>query len=202
MFTHIRCISAFVFYWDAVVGVAEVYKQGCTSFFVVFPLTPKETATVKKLILLSLLVLSISTFSAEITGKVIGVTDGDTVTVSDDMDQGKFRIRLDKIDAPEKKQAFGNKSKQYLSGLIFGKKVSVRFKAVDRYGRILGVIYLDGTEINLLMVQNGYAWHYSYFDQTQSYIEAEKQAKSEKKGLWQDPNPINPYQFRQQNKKR
>ena len=155
----------------------------------------------KKLILLSLLVLSISTFSAEITGKVIGVTDGDTVTVSDDMDQGKFRIRLDKIDAPEKKQAFSNKSKQYLSGLIFGKKVSVRFKAVDRYGRILGVIYLDGTEINLLMVQNGYAWHYSYFDQTQSYIEAEKQAKSEKKGLWQDPNPINSYQFRQQNKK-
>ncbi len=133
----------------------------------------------KKLILLSLslLLLSLSVFSAEIIGKVIGVTDGDTITVSDDMDQGIFRIRLDKIDAPEKKQAFGNKSKQYLSNLIFGRKVSVRFKAVDRYGRILGVIFCNGVEINLPMVQNGYAWHYSYFDQTPSYIEAEKQAK-------------------------
>ena len=156
----------------------------------------------KKLILLFLLLLSISTFSAEIIGKVVGVSDGDTITVLDDMDKGTFKIRLDKIDAPEKKQAFGNKSKQYLSGLIFGRKVSVRYKAVDRYGRILGVIYLNGAEINLQMVQEGYARHYSYFDKTPAYIEAEKQARAEKKGLWQDPHPIIPYQFRKSQKKR
>ena len=156
----------------------------------------------KPLFLLSLLLLSLSLFSAEIIGKVVGVSDGDTITVLDDMDQGNFRIRLDKIDAPEKKQAFGNKAKQYLSSLIFGKKVSIRYKSIDRYGRILGVIYLDGAEINLQMVQNGYAWHYSYFDKTPAYIEAEKQARAEKKGLWQDPNPINPYQFRKSQKKR
>ena len=155
-----------------------------------------------KLILFSLLCLSFYAFSAEITGRVIGVSDGDTITVLDDMDQGKFRIRLDKIDAPEKKQAFGNKSRQFLSSLIWGKKVSVRFKAVDRYGRIVGVIYLDGTEINLVMVQNGCAWHYGYFDKTPSYIEAEKQARTEKKGLWQVTNPVNPYNFRKQSKKR
>lgn len=62
-----------------------------------------------------------------------------------------------------KNQPFGNKAKQFLSGLIFGRKVSARYKAVDRYGRISGVIYLDGTEINLVMVKNGYAWHYSFF---------------------------------------
>ena len=156
----------------------------------------------KPLFLLSLLLLSLSLFSAEIIGKVVGVSDGDTITVLDDMDQGNFRIRLDKIDAPEKKQAFGNKAKQYLSSLIFGKKVSIRYKSIDRYGRILGVVFLDGAEINLQMVQNGYAWHYSYFDKTPAYIEAEKQARAEKKGLWQDPNPINPYQFRKSQKKR
>lgn len=118
----------------------------------------------KKLILLSLLLFSLPVFSAEIIGKVIGISDGDTITVWDDMDKGIFKVRLDKIDAPEKKQAFGNKSRQFLSSLIWGKKVSVRFKAVDRYGRIVGVIYLDGTEINLVMVQNGCAWHYGYFD--------------------------------------
>ena len=156
----------------------------------------------KPLFLLSLLLLSLSLFSAEIIGKVVGVSDGDTITVLDDMDQGNFRIRLDKIDAPEKKQAFGNKAKQYLSSLIFGKKVSIRYKSIDRYGRILGVVFLDGKEINLVMVQSGYAWHYSYYDKTPAYIEAEKQARAEKKGLWQDPNPINPYQFRKSQKKR
>ena len=156
----------------------------------------------KPLFLLSLLLLSLSLFSAEIIGKVVGVSDGDTITVLDDMDQGKFRIRLDKIDAPEKKQAFGNKAKQFLSTLIFGKKVSIRFKSIDNYGRVLGVVSLDGKEINLVMVQNGYAWHYSYYDKTPAYIEAEKQARAEKKGLWQDPNPINPFEYRKQNKKR
>ena len=88
----------------------------------------------KKLILFSLLLPLFSLFTAEIRGRVIAVSDGDTITVLDEMDQGKFKIRLDKIDAPEKKQAFGSKSKQFLSSLIFGKQVSIRYRAVDRYG--------------------------------------------------------------------
>ena len=164
--------------------------------------TSKETATVKNLLLFFLLSLFFSLFSAEITGMVVGVSDGDTITVLDDMDQGKFRIRLDKIDAPEKKQAFGNKAKQYLSALIFGKKVTIRFKSIDNYGRILGIVSLDGAEINLQMVQNGFAWHYNYYDKTPAYMEAEKQARAEQKGLWQDPAPINPFDYRKQNKKR
>ena len=198
---HTRCISA-LYLLERCGRRVEVYKQGCTSFFVVFPITPKETATVKPLFLLSLLLLSLSLFSAEIKGKVVAVTDGDTITVLDEMDKGNFKIRLNKIDAPEKKQAFGNKAKQYLSSLIFGKQVSVRFKEIDRYGRISGVIYCDGVEINLVMVQNGYAWHYSYYDKTPAYIQAEKQARADKKGLWADPNPINPYEFRKMKKKR
>ncbi|MBE6395328.1 MAG: hypothetical protein E7044_14945 [Lentisphaerae bacterium] len=151
----------------------------------------------KKLILFSLLLPLFSLFAAEIRGRVIAVSDGDTITVLDEMDQGKFKIRLDKIDAPEKKQAFGSKSKQFLSSLIFGKQVSIRYRAVDHYGRILGVIYCDGAEINLVMVQNGYAWHYSFYDKTPAYIQAEKQARADKKGLWADSAPENPRQFRQ-----
>ena len=100
----------------------------------------------KHLFLFSLLFLSIALFSAEIKGKVVAVADGDTITVLDEMDHASFKIRLDKIDAPEKEQAFGNKAKLYLSSLIFGRQVSVRFKAVDRYGRILGVVFCDGHE--------------------------------------------------------
>ena len=151
----------------------------------------------KPIFLLSLLLLSLSLFSAEIKGKVVAVTDGDTITVLDEMDKGNFKIRLDKIDAPEKTQPFGNKAKQFLSALIFGKQVTVRYKAVDRYGRIVGVVYCDGIEINLVMVQNGYAWHYSFYDKTPAYIQAEKQARSDKKGLWADSAPENPQQFRQ-----
>ena len=88
----------------------------------------------KKLILFFLLLPLFSLFAAEIRGRVIAVSDGDTITVLDEMDQGKFKIRLDKIDAPEKKQAFGSKSKQFLSSLIFGKQVSIRYRAVDHYG--------------------------------------------------------------------
>ena len=154
------------------------------------------------LLSLSLLLLSFSLFSAEIKGKAVAVSDADTITVLDEMDKGIFKIRLDKIDAPEKNQAFGSKAKQFLSSLIFGKRVTVRYKAVDRYGRILGVVYYNGAEINLVMVQNGYAWHCSYYDKTPAYIQAEKQARTEKKGLWADPNPINPYEFRKMKKKR
>ena len=156
----------------------------------------------KPLFLLSLLFLSLSLFSAEIKGKVVAVTDGDTITVLDEMDKGNFKIRLDKIDAPEKKQAFGNQAKQFLSSLIFGKQVTVRYKAVDRYGRIVGVVYCDGVEINLVMVRNGYAWHYSYYDKTPAYIQAEKQARADKKGLWASNVPMNPYEFRKMKKKR
>ena len=150
----------------------------------------------KHLFLFSLLFLSIALFSAEIKGKVVAVADGDTITVLDEMDHASFKIRLDKIDAPEKEQAFGNKAKLYLSSLIFGKQVSVRFKAVDRYGRILGVVFCDGLEINLVMVQDGYAWHYAHYDKTPAYIHAEKQARELKKGLWIENNPQNPYLFR------
>ena len=157
----------------------------------------------KKALSILLLAISLLTLSAaEIRGKVVAITDGDTIKVLDDLDKGVLKIRLNKIDAPEKNQAFGQKSKQYLSNLVFGKQVIIRFKEIDRYGRILGLIYIDGVEVNLQMVKAGMAWHYAYYDKTPAYIEAEKKARDSKVGLWIDPEPISPYEFRKSRKSR
>ena len=156
----------------------------------------------KKLILFSLLLPLFSLFATEIRGRVIAVSDGDTITVLDEMDQGKFKIRLDKIDAPEKKQPYGNKAKQFLSSLVSGRQVSVRFREIDRYGRMIGIIFCGGTEINLEMVRKGFAWHYARYDRSAAYIEAEKQARREKKGLWADKTAINPHEFRKMQRNR
>ena len=163
----------------------------------------KGKNTMKKALSILLLAISLLTLSAaEIRGKVVAITDGDTIKVLDDLDKGVLKIRLNKIDAPEKKQAFGQKSKQYLSNLVFGKQVIIRFKEIDRYGRILGLIYINGVEVNLQMVKAGMAWHYSYYDKTPAYIEAEKKARASKVGLWIDPEPISPYEFRKSRKSR
>lgn len=150
-----------------------------------------------KSILLTLFVFfCINLFSAEIIGKVVRISDGDTITIIDNLDNGRFRIRLYGIDAPEKKQDFGQKAKQYLSSLIFGKEVKVRFKEIDRYGRIVGKVYLNNNEINIEMLKAGMAWHYSRYDQTPTYITAEKQARKNGIGLWSMKNPIPPWEFR------
>ena len=152
-----------------------------------------------KSILLFFLFFTLSLFSAEISGKVIKISDGDTITILDSNNR-KHKIRLDKIDAPELKQYFGINAKNHLVSLIFGKQVKVIYRKKDRYKRILGIVYLQEKEINLQMVKDGFAWHYSYFDNTKSYIEAEQKAKQNKSGLWIQENPVIPYEFRKRRK--
>lgn len=147
----------------------------------------------------ALIFLSLSLYSAEIIGRVIKVADGDTITVLD-VDNKKHKIRLAKIDAPELKQSYGIKSKNYLKSLIYNKPIKVLYSSIDRYKRILGIVYLGDKEINLIMLENGLAWHY-YTDKTPSYIQAEKSARDKKIGLWSESNPINPYIFRKNQKK-
>jgi endonuclease YncB( thermonuclease family) len=136
-----------------------------------------------------------------LSGRVVGVADGDTVTVLDASRQ-QHKIRLMGIDAPEKKQAFGNKSKQALSDLVFNKQVSVEFSKTDRYGRTIGKILVDGLDANLEQVKKGMAWHYKQYQKEQSsvdrtaYAKAEELAKAKKLGLWFDPSPTPPWDFR------
>ena len=129
------------------------------------------------------------------TGKVIRVADGDTITILDPSNT-QLKIRLNKIDAPEKSQAFGQRSKQHLSDIVFGRSVTVTWDETDRYGRILGTVWLDGRDINLQMVRDGFAWHYKRYDSTPAYAQAETDARASRRGLWADPDPTPPEQFR------
>jgi endonuclease YncB( thermonuclease family) len=151
----------------------------------------------------AVIVLGLSaTASAEtLTGRVVRVADGDTVTVLDSTNT-QHRIRLQGIDAPERKQPFGQKSKTYLSDLVAGKEVTVEYTGRDRYRRIVGVVLIDDIDANLRQVKGGFAWHYKKYQKEQSeedrkkYAEAEIEARKEKIGLWQDPKPIPPWDWR------
>ena len=137
--------------------------------------------------------------SLELVGKVIKVSDGDTVTLLTD-DKISHKIRLNDIDAPEKKQAFGNKSRDNLASYIAGEIVTVKYKSKDRYGRVLGTIYFDNLDINLQQIKNGYAWVYKQYSKNQTYYKEEQKARDLKKGLWIEKEPIAPWEFRKQKK--
>lgn len=134
-------------------------------------------------------------------GKVVGVADGDTITVLAASNK-QTRVRLQGIDAPENAQAFGQVSKRNLSDLIFDKQVIVEYEKTDRYGRTLGKVLADGRDVNLEQVKAGLAWHYKHYQDEQSpddrrlYAGAETEARSARRGLWADTNPIPPWNFR------
>jgi endonuclease YncB( thermonuclease family) len=142
-----------------------------------------------------------------LAGLVVSVADGDTVTVLDRNDV-QHRIRLSGIDAPESHQAFGARSKQNLSDLVFGKDVTVLYYKTDQYGRLVGKIIVDGTDVNLEQVKAGMAWHYKEYEREQTvedrelYARAEDEARAQHRGLWLDPNPIEPSQFRREQRER
>jgi endonuclease YncB( thermonuclease family) len=118
-------------------------------------------------------------------GRVIGVTDGDTLTLLVDREQ--VRIRLAQIDAPESNQPYGKKSKAALSALAFGKQARVEVADIDRYGRTVGEVFVDRIDINRAMVREGHAWAYTKYSHTTEIIELEDSARTAKKGLWALP---------------
>lgn len=129
-------------------------------------------------------------------GKVIAVTDGDTIKVLDS-DNVVHKVRLYGIDAPEKKQAYGTQSKKYLSELIFGKIVVVEQVDIDRYKREIGKVYLGQLYVNADLVSNGWAWHYvQYAKKDKLLAEGEKQARDNRIGLWSLDIPVAPWDFR------
>ena len=136
-----------------------------------------------------------------LTGYVVGISDGDTVTVLDARHQ-QHKIRLAGIDAPEKAQAFGERSKQHLAGLVFNKNVTVEWNKLDRYGRTVGKILVNGKDANLEQVKAGMSWWYEKYRKEQSqadqeiYQVAEQQARIQRIGLWRDANPTAPWDWR------
>ena len=152
-------------------------------------------------LLVSLVFALVDAKAEVLIGKVVGITDGDTITVLD-KDKVKHKIRLMGIDAPEKSQDFGAASKQALSNYIYQKTVSVDYKKLDKYKRKVGKVILDNQDICLAMIERGMAWHYKDYEKEQSktdsdlYRQAELKARESKLGLWQDSKAIEPSAFR------
>lgn len=134
---------------------------------------------------------------------VVGVSDGDSITVQD-ADKQQHKIRLQGIDAPEKAQAYGQKSKESLSALVYKKNVQVIWAKQDRYGRTVGQVIVGGLDACLEQVKRGMAWHYKDYQGEQSsedrvlYDRAETLAREKGLGIWQDTAPIEPWAFRRQ----
>ncbi len=128
-------------------------------------------------------------------GRVVGVSDGDTITVLDSGNR-THRVRLAEIDAPEKDQPFGQRAKLRMSDLCYGKLASVQAKGEDRYGRTIGIVSCNGVNANTAMVESGHAWVYRQYATSTFLFKAEKQAKMARAGLWADPSPTPPWEWR------
>lgn len=155
------------------------------------------------------LALFIATFcnAEEFSGVVTKVLDGDTIRVIPDAiitgvkvyKDGSISVRLRGIDAPEKTQPYGMEAKEYLKGLVMRKRVRIQIKDTDRYGRIDGYVYVGSLNVNLEMVKSGYAWAYEkYLDRpyASEFYSAERDARMARKGLWQQSNPLPPWEYR------
>lgn len=133
--------------------------------------------------------------------KVVGIADGDTVTVLDAF-KVQHKIRLSGIDAPERSQPYGQVSRQHLARLVFGKTVTIETAKTDRYGRELGKVLVGHVDANLEQLRSGYAWHYRQYAHEQPvadrepYAQAEVDAREARRGLWRDTQPTPPWEFR------
>jgi micrococcal nuclease len=131
----------------------------------------------------------------EIAGEVVAIADGDTLTILDES-RTQHKIRLAGIDAPEKAQAFGTKSRENLAAKVFRQTVRIEVIDVDRYHREVGRIYLADRFINMEMVRDGFAWRYVQYDKPGEFTDAEADAREHRRGLWADADPIPPWQWR------
>lgn len=127
--------------------------------------------------------------AAEYTGKVVGVSDGDTLTllVPDGTSFKQVKVRLGEIDTPESRQPYGERAKQALSDLAYNQQARVVVQDTDKYGRTVGRVYVGGVDVNAEMVKQGAAWAYRQYLKDQSLLALKQQAKAAKRGLWALP---------------
>jgi micrococcal nuclease len=164
---------------------------------------PINKNTLKKIITTALLFFSLFTLYSQtfLIGKVIGIKDGDTVEVIDKLNKTTI-LRLAEVDCPEKKQPFGIKAKQFTADAIYLKTVKYIVTDKDRYGRSVAKIFYQNKYLSAEIIKNGMGWHYKKYSTSQELALFEKQARSLKIGLWMDPNPIYPSEWRKAKKKK
>lgn len=146
-------------------------------------------------ILFSIFIFSLSMIAMAVSGKVIRVSDGDTILIQSGSQ--RIKVRMYGIDAPELKQNYGEDSKNYLEKRILNKNVDVKVINEDKYGRKVGKVFYKNKDINLEMIKTGNAWFYEYHAKKEKeYRKASKSVQEQKLGLWKDKNPQNPRNFR------
>lgn len=128
------------------------------------------------------------------SGPVVGIADGDTISVLRDGET--VRIRFDGIDTPETDQAFGTRAGAFTSSQVLNKRVTVTVRDVDRYGRLVSRVQVDGTDLSVALVTQGLAWHYTRYSDDPVLARAERQARTARVGLWSQPAPVPPWEFR------
>lgn len=142
------------------------------------------------------LILAGAAQAATLTGEVVRILDGDTLEVL--VNRAPVRVRLANIDAPEKAQAFGEKSRQALAARVFRQHVSIIDHGRDRYGRQIGEVLVAGQNVNAAQVRDGMAWVYARYNSDPNLPALEQQARSARLGLWSDSRPVPPWDFRRQ----
>lgn len=159
------------------------------------------------LVTLCALLLATLCQAGVVSGRVVRVADGDTITLLD-VNKVQHKVRLAGIDAPERTQPYGERSRESLDELVAGKIVIVETHKKDRYGRLVGKVLVDGHDVNIEQVRRGMAWFYREYAHEQpaidrqNYDQAEIEAKDFRKGLWADKSPVPPWEFRQKNRVR
>ena len=155
---------------------------------------------------IALAVLTATANAGTLTGRVVGVSDGDTLTLLDATNT-QHKIRLSGIDSPEKGQPFGQVCKKSLSDLAYDRVGAVESNKLDRYGRVIGKVLVNGQDVNLEQIRRGCGWHYKKYENEQilddrlSYNAAEESARASRVGLWTDNEPMPPWDWRKARRK-
>lgn len=158
------------------------------------------------LVFIALAVLTTTSNADTLTGRVVGIADGDTLTLLDATNT-QHKIRLSGIDSPEKGQPFGQACKKSLSDLAYDRAVAIESSKLDRYGRVIGKVLVNGQDVNLEQVRRGCGWHYKKYQNEQilddrlSYNSAEESARASRVGLWADNEPMPPWDWRKARRK-
>ncbi|KKX24153.1 thermonuclease family protein [Rhizobium sp. LC145] len=160
---------------------------------------------------LAILLVVAGPAAAELRGEVVRIIDGDTIDVL--VDKRPVRVRLVDIDAPEKRQAFGERARQALAGMVFRRAVLVDEKDTDRYGRTLGIVWVNvelpgrpphPRNVNASMVHQGMAWAYRFHGRASDpeMLRLEQEARGKRAGLWSDPHAVEPWKWRRESNNR
>lgn len=144
-------------------------------------------------------VLATATEAAAYSGAVVGITDGDTLTILDH--RQRIRIRLAAIDAPERRQPYGQRARQSLADLCYGKEAEYLPETVDQYGRTVATVFCDGVDVSLAQLERGFAWVSPRYREDLNLLSLEHSARADRRGLWRGPRYVPPWVWRKREQK-